>query len=112
MRNFQNTFETLKGSFTSVFLVSMIVTSLSILIILWQQIDLSFIVTAGDKIYRFQEDQDKVNECNHEKVDTTIVLLALQETSDVTVISKDTAVLVLLVKAYAHHNIKRNWFFE
>ena len=112
MRNFQNTFETLKGSFTSVFLVSMIVTSLSILIILWQQINLSFIVTAGNKIYRFQEDQDKVNECNHEEVDTTIVLLALQETNDVAVVSKDTAVLVLLVNAYAYHNMKRNWFFE
>ena len=112
MRNFQNTFETLKGSFTSVFSISMTVISLSILIILWQQINLSFIVTAGDKIYRFQEDQDKVNECNHEEVDTTIVLLALQETNDVAVVSKYTNVLVLLVKAYAHHNIKRNWFFE
>ena len=42
------------------------------------------------KIYRFQEDQDKVNEYNH---DTRIALLASQETDDVVVVSKDTDVL-------------------
>ena len=30
------------------------------------------IVTAGDKIYRFQESQDTVNEWNHEEADTKI----------------------------------------
>ena len=30
------------------------------------------IVTAGDKIYRFQESQDTVNERNHEEADTKI----------------------------------------
>ena len=30
------------------------------------------IVTAGDKIYKFQESQDTVNEWNHEKADTKI----------------------------------------
>ena len=61
-----------------------------------------FIVTAGDKIYRFQESQEKVNECNHEVAETRIILLA----------SRDTDVLVLLVWAYAHHDIKQNWFFK
>ena len=42
------------------------------------------------KICRFQEDQDKVNEYNH---DTRIALLASQETDDVVVVSKDTDVL-------------------
>ena len=52
------------------------------------------IVTAGDKIYRFQEGQDKVNECNHEEADTVIILLAYQETNDFVVVAKDTNVLV------------------
>ena len=36
----------------------------------------------------------------------------LQETNDVAVVAKDTDVLVLLVWAYAHHDIKQNWFFK
>ena len=38
-----------------------------------------FIVPAGDKIYRFQESQEKVNECNHEEADTRIILLASRD---------------------------------
>ena len=60
-----------------------------------------FIVTAGDKIQRFQECQDKVNECNHEDPDTRIILLAYQEISDVVVFAKDTDPLGLLMWAYA-----------
>ena len=74
----------------------------------WQLINSLFIVTAGDKIYKFQEDQDKVNECNYEEVDTRIVLLASQEVNDVTVVAKDADVVVLLVWTYAHYNIKHN----
>ena len=55
-----------------------------------------FIVTARDKIYRFQNGQEKVNECNHEEADTRIILLASQETNDVAVVAKDTDVLSLL----------------
>ena len=71
-----------------------------------------FTVTAGNKIYRFQEGQEKVNECNHEEADTRIILLASQENNDVVVVAKDADVLVLLVWAYTHHNIKHNWFFK
>ena len=53
-----------------------------------------------------------VTECNREEVHTRIILLAYQETSDVAVVSKDTDVFVLLVRKYAYHNIKRNWFFK
>ena len=73
-----------------------------------QLINSPFIVTAGDNIYRFQEGQDKVNECNHEEADTRMILLAYQETNDVVVVAKDTDVLVLLVQAYTHNNIKHN----
>ena len=38
----------------------------------WQLINSPFIVTAGNKIYRFQEGQEKVNEYNHEEADTRI----------------------------------------
>ena len=112
MQNFQYTFETHKGSFISAFSISMIVPSLIILITLWQLINSPFIAITVGKIYRFQDDQDQLNECNHEEIDTRIVLLASQETNDVVVVSKDTDVLVLLVKAYAHDNIKHNWFFK
>ena len=61
-----------------------------------QLINSPFIVTARDKIYRFQDGQEKVNECNHEEADTRIILLASQETNDVAVVAKDTDVLSLL----------------
>ena len=41
-----------------------------------------------------------------------IILLAYPETNDVVVVAKDTDTLVLLVWAYVHYNIKRNWFFK
>ena len=62
-----------------------------------QLINLSFLVTVGDRIYRFQEGQDKTDECNHEEADTTIILLAHQVSNDVAVIAKDTDDLVLLI---------------
>ena len=39
-----------------------------------QLINSPFTVTVGDKFYEFQEDQDKVNKCNHEEADTRIIL--------------------------------------
>ena len=42
-----------------------------------QLINSSFIVTVGDKIYKFQEGQDKVNKCSHEEADTRIILLPI-----------------------------------
>ena len=77
-----------------------------------QLINSPFTVTAGDKIYRFQVGQEKVHECNHEEANTRIILLASQEANDAAVVTKDTDVLVLLVWAYAHYNIKHNWFFK
>ena len=53
-----------------------------------------------------------VTECNREEVDTSIILLAYLETNGVAVVSKDTDVFILLVRKYAYHNIKRNWFFK
>ena len=38
-----------------------------------QLINLSFLVTVGDRIYSFQEGQDKTDECNHKEADTTII---------------------------------------
>ena len=77
-----------------------------------QLINSPFIVTAENKIYRFEEGQEKINECNHEEADTRIILLASQGTNDVVVVAKNTDVLVLLVWAYGHHNIKCNWFIK
>ena len=77
-----------------------------------QLINLPFIVRAGDKIYRFQEGQDKLNECNNKEADTRTILLAYQETNEIVVVAKDTNVLVLLVWAYAHYNMKHNWLFK
>ena len=62
-----------------------------------QLINLPFIVRAGDKIYRFQEGQDKLNECNNNEADTRTILLAYQATNEIVVVAKDTDVLVLLV---------------
>ena len=77
-----------------------------------QLINSPFIVTAGNKIYRFEEGQEKINEFNHEEADTRTILLASQGTNDVVVVAKDTDVLALLVWAYGHHNIKCNWFIK
>ena len=43
-----------------------------------QLINSPFIITVGDKIYEFQEGQDKVNKCNHEDTDTRIILLPIK----------------------------------
>ena len=53
-----------------------------------QLINSPFIVTAENKIYRFEEGQEKINECNHEEADTRIILLASQGTNDVVVVAK------------------------
>ena len=38
-----------------------------------QLINSPFIVTVWDKIYGFQDGQNKVNECNHEEADIRII---------------------------------------
>ena len=43
-----------------------------------QLINSSFIIIVGDKIYEFQEGQDKVNKCNHEEADTRIIILPIK----------------------------------
>ena len=58
-----------------------------------QLINSPFIVTAGDKIYIFQEEQRKVNKCNHEDADTRIILSDYQETNGI-VVAKDMDVLI------------------
>ena len=77
-----------------------------------QLIGPSFIVTAGDKVYRFQEGQERITECNHEEADTQMILFAYQETSDIVVVAKDTDVLILLIWAYSHFDIKYDWFLK
>ena len=49
-----------------------------------------------------------MNEFIYEEVDTRINVLAYQETSDVAVVTKDADVLPLLLKTYAHYNIKQD----
>ena len=52
----------------------------------------------------FEED------CNHEEADTRLVYLALKGKTDMVIVSKDTDVLILLVWAYAKHDIKESWY--
>ena len=70
-----------------------------------------FIITARDKNYKLMESGEVLEEeCNHEEADTRLVYLALQEDTDIVVVSKDTDVLILLVWAYAKHDIKGQWY--
>ena len=59
-----------------------------------QLINLSFVATVGDKIYGFQNGQEKVNKCNHQEADARIILLASQETNGVVAVAKDPDVLL------------------
>ena len=49
-------------------------------------------------------------ECNHEEADYRLVLHALISEQDVVVVAKDTDVLVLLVWAYVHFNVRYKWY--
>ena len=59
-----------------------------------QLINLSFVATVGDKIYGFQNGQEKVNKCNHQEADARIILLVSQETNGVVAVAKDPDVLL------------------
>ena len=70
-----------------------------------------FLITSGDRNYKLMESGEVLEEeCNHEEADTRLVYLALQGKTDMVVVSKDTDVLILLVWAYAKHDIKTNWY--
>ena len=49
-------------------------------------------------------------ECNHEEADYRLVLHALVCGQDAVVVAKDTDVLVLLIWAYVHFNVKYQWY--
>ena len=73
----------------------------------------SFIITAGNQTYKFEDGKKEVlHECNHEEADTRLVLHAFLANTDVVIVSKDTDVMILLVWAYAYHEIKHEWFFK
>ena len=56
-----------------------------------------------------QSDQDLFM-CNDEEANTGVVLHpCLKDTKNCVVVSKDTAVFVLMVFAFAFKNIKRSW---
>ena len=51
-------------------------------------------------------------DCNHEEADYRIVYHALSCKENVVVVAKDTDILVLLVWAYVHFNVKYKWYFS
>ena len=57
-------------------------------------------------MYRYQEDQDKQNECNRYKVNNLIILKAYQEKNGIASVAKDTDALTFLTYGNAHFNIK------
>ena len=72
-----------------------------------------FIYTTENQTYRFEDGKKSVlHECNHEEADTRLVLQAFLEETNVVIACKDTDVLILLVWAYAYHQIKNEWFFK
>ena len=51
-------------------------------------------------------------DCNHEEVDTRLVLHAILSGQDVVVVSKDTDVLILFVWIYSHFSITNKWYMK
>ena len=77
-----------------------------------KMIKVPYIITAGNKLYKLQKDGDADEKCNHEEVDTRLVLIAFKEQTDVAIVAKDTDVLLLLVWAYSFHNVKYKCYFK
>ena len=50
--------------------------------------------------------------CNHEEADYRMILHALICEKNSAIVAKDTDVLILLVWAYDHFNVKYKWFFS
>ena len=71
-----------------------------------------FVITVCDKIHKLQQNSDQEEDCNHDEADTRLVLLALQQQTDVIIVAKDTDVLVLLVLAYKKYHVRHKWYFK
>ena len=63
-----------------------------------QLIKASFIITAGNKIYKSHSGQDRENEYDYGEANTGIIFLAYQDINDVAVVAKDTDALILLTR--------------
>ena len=50
--------------------------------------------------------------CNHEEADTRLLVHALEEETDIVVVSKDTDVFVLLVYAYCKMESTKKWYMK
>ena len=71
------------------------------------QTEFSFPVTVTVKQDTYTISPEKIvssYKCNHEDADTRLIFNALQSTTDVVVVSKDTAVLTLMIWAYSDPN--------
>ena len=75
--------------------------------------NISFIITAKNKVYKITNDiTENLPDCNHEEADTQLVLRASQSNTDVVIVSTDTDVLILMIWAFAHSEIKNKWYLK
>ena len=72
----------------------------------------SFTVTSKGKIYTISKSGVTEVKCDHEEADTMLVLMAYLLKKDAIIVSKDTDVLVLLIWAYNHYQIKDIWILK
>ena len=72
-----------------------------------------FIVTVNEKTVKVSNTSLQVlSNCNHEEADTRLILHAILSEKDCVIVASDTDVLILLVWAYDHYQVKKNWYFQ
>ena len=72
-----------------------------------------YIVTANEKTVKVSNASLHVlSNCNHEEADTRLFLHAIRSEKDCVIVASDTDVLILLVWAYGHYQVKKNWYFQ
>ena len=79
------------------------------------QIDFSFPVTVTVKQDTYTISPEKIlssYKSNHEEADIRLIFHALQSTTGVAVMSKDTDVLILMVCAYSKYEVKHKWYLK
>ena len=72
-----------------------------------------FIVTCGEATYNILSQRQITSSiCNHAESDTSLVKHALDAHNDSVMVSKDTAVLVILIWAYSTYDSQYNWYMK
>ena len=76
---------------------------------------LSIPITTNDRFSTIKIEKDLITDvytCNHEEADTRLLVHALEEETDIVVVSKDTDVFVLLVYAYCKMESTKKWYMK